>query len=116
MSMCLGTVSKALLMSMATSNVRSAGLEWLRPSSVVCVRLVRSVEVECCGRKPCWDGDRGMWWLMLFRTSLSSILDGVQRSEMGLYEAGSVGGLLGLRIGTILAVFHMCGMLLCWIV
>ena len=50
---------------------------------------------------------------MLFRTSLSSILDGLQRSEIGLYEAGSVGVFFVLRIGMILAVFQMLGMVLC---
>ena len=113
MSMCLGTVSKALLMSIVAISVLCAGFEWLRPSSVVCVRCVSSVEVECWGRKPCCVGESGMSGVMLLRTSLSSILDGVQRREMGLYEAGSVGDLLGFRMGTILAVFHKWGMLLC---
>ena len=31
---------------------------------------------------------------MLFRTSLSNIFAGVQSNAMGLYEAGSVGGLV----------------------
>ena len=50
---------------------------------------------------------------MLARISLSSILTGVHRSYMGLYEAGSVSGLLGLRMGTILDVFQVLGMMLC---
>ena len=112
MRICRGTVSKALLMSMAAISVLFAGFEWLRPSSVVCVRCVRSVDVECCGRKLCCVMDRGMSSVMLLRTSLSSILDGVQSREIGLYEAGSVGVLLGFRIGIILASFHMLGMLL----
>ena len=113
MRMCLGTVSKALLMSIVAISVLCAGLEWFRPSSVVCVRCVRSVDVECWGRKPCCVWESGMSSVMLLRTSLSSILDGVQRREIGLYEAGSVGGLFGFKMGTILAVFHMWGMLLC---
>ena len=44
----------------------------------------------------------GEIWL---RTSLSSILDGLQRKEMGLYEDGSVGGLFGLRMEITLANF-----------
>ena len=60
MRMCRGTVSKALLMSMAASNVLCAGLDWLRPSSVVCVMFVRSEVVECWGLKPCWEGNSGM--------------------------------------------------------
>ena len=77
-------MSKALLMSMAASSVRCAGLDWLRPASVVCVMFVRSDVVECWGLKPCWEGERGMCGVMLFKTSLSSILEGVQRSETGL--------------------------------
>ena len=42
---------------------------------------------------------------IVFRTSLSSILEGVHSKEIGLYEAGSVGGLFGFRMGMILAVF-----------
>ena len=34
---------------------------------------------------------------------------GLQRREIGLYEAGSVGVLLGLKMGMILAVFQMLG-------
>ena len=52
-----GTVSKALLMSIVASSVLCAGLGVLRPSSVVCVREVRSVDVECKGLKPCCVGD-----------------------------------------------------------
>ena len=50
----------------------------------------------------------------MFSISLSRILEGVQSSEIGLYEVGSVGGLLGLRIGMIFAIFQMLGMLLVW--
>ena len=59
-SRCRGTVSKALLMSIAAMSVRGAGLGALRPSSVVCVMLVSRVEVECLGLKPCCEGERGM--------------------------------------------------------
>ena len=51
-----------------------------------------------------------MCGLMLARMSLSSTLTGVQRREMGLCDAASVGGLLGFRIGMILAVFQILGM------
>ena len=50
---------------------------------------------------------------MLLRTSLSSIFEGLQRREIGRYEAGSVGDLLGLSMGITLAVFQMLGMVLC---
>ena len=51
-----------------------------------------------------------MCGLMCARMSLSRTLAGVQRSEMGLCDAASVGGLLGFRIGMILAVFQILGM------
>ena len=111
-SKCLGTVSKALLMSMAAMIVLSAGLLEFKPSSVVCVRWVRRVEVECRDLKPCCVGESGICGDMLFRTNLSSIFEGVDKSEIGLYEVSSVGGLLGFKIGMILASFQVLGILL----
>jgi len=70
------------------------------------------VVVECWDLKPCCEGDSGICGDMLSRTSLSSIFEGLHRSAMGLYEPGSVGGLFGFRIGSILAVFQMLGILL----
>ena len=84
MSRCRRTVSKALLMSMAASKDLEAGFCELRPSSIVCVRFVRRVDVECCDLKPCCEGDRLMCGVMLFTTSLSSILEGLQRRDRGL--------------------------------
>ncbi len=75
--------------------------------------FVSSVDVECCALKPCCVGESGIYGEMLSRTSLSSIFEGLQSNEIGLYEAGSVGGLLGFRIGIILDCFQMLGMLLC---
>ena len=53
-----------------------------------------------------------MCGVMFVRISLSSILTGLGRRDIGLYEAGSVGVLLGLSIGMILAVFQRLGILL----
>ena len=53
MSRCLGTASKALLMSIVARSVLLAGLLAFRPSSVVCVRWVSSVDVEWRDLKPC---------------------------------------------------------------
>ena len=44
MSRCRGTVLKALLMTMAASK---------DPLSIVCMRYVSRVDVECCDLKPC---------------------------------------------------------------
>ena len=48
------------------------------------MRFVTRVDAECCDLKPCCEGDKFMCGVMLFRTSLSSILEGLQRKEMGL--------------------------------
>ena len=53
-----------------------------------------------------------MCGVMFVRISLSSILTGLGRRDIGLYEAGSVGVLLGLSIGMIFAVFQRLGILL----
>jgi len=71
--------------------------------------FVSSDVVEWSGLKPCWVGDRGMKGLVKARTSLSAIFEGVQRRVMGLYEAGSVGFLLGLRMVIILPFFQIAG-------
>lgn len=53
-SLCLGTVSKALLMSMVASAVRLGGTLSLKPSAMSCVSDVRYVVVLCMCLKPCW--------------------------------------------------------------
>ena len=70
-------------MSMAATSVLCAGFCWLRASVMFCVRFVRNVLVEWCGLKPYCSGERGMWGLMLLRTSLSSFFDRLQRREIG---------------------------------
>ena len=45
-SRCLGTVSKALAMSIVAMSVLSAGFLLLKPSRMSCVMLVRRVVVE----------------------------------------------------------------------
>ena len=47
------------------------------------------------------------------RMSLSTTLDGVQSSVMGLYDAGLVGVLLGLRSVMILPIFQSEGIMQC---
>ena len=53
-----------------------------------------------------------MWCKMLFRTSLSSSVERMQRSDMGLYVVGSVGVLFGYSIGMIFVIFQLLAMLL----
>ena len=64
------------------------------------------------GSKAVLCGESGMCAEILFRTSLSSLFAGVQSSAIGLYEAGSVGGLSGFRMEIILTSFQVLGMLL----
>jgi len=48
------------------------------------VRWVSSVDVECWDLKPCCVGESGIYGDMLLRTNLSSIFEGVDKSEIGL--------------------------------
>ena len=84
MSSVLGTVSKALLMSIVARSVRCAGFGAFRPSCMCCVSVGRSVVEECLALKPCLVGGRGMSRVMRFRISLSRILRGMQRRDIGL--------------------------------
>ena len=54
-----------------------------------------------------------MCGVAVFSMRRSMTLDGVQSSVIGLYEAASVGDLLGLRNVIILPVFQMNGILEC---
>ena len=45
MRMCLGTVSETLFMSIKASSVFTGG-RWLKPVSIVCDIVVRSVSME----------------------------------------------------------------------
>ena len=51
MSSVLGTVSKALLMSIVARSVLWAGFGAFRPSCMCCVSVVRNVVVECLEAK-----------------------------------------------------------------
>jgi len=79
-----GTVSKAFEMSMAATIDLRAGLPWLKPSLIDWVREQRRVDVEWRDRKPCCEGEREIKGEILLRTSLSKILDRLERREIGL--------------------------------
>ena len=76
---------------------------------------MRSVLVECFALKPCWVGERGMCGFISLSISRSSIFDGLHKSDIGRYEVGSIGGLLGFRMGMIFPIFHMLGIALWFI-
>ena len=107
------TVSKALLMSIVARSVRCAGFGEFRPSCICCVSVVRSVIAECLALKPCWVVERGISWVLWFRSSPSKILRGLQRTDIGLYEDGSARDFDGFRIGTMLPSFQKLRMGFC---
>ena len=78
----MGTVSKALLMSMAVSMDLCDG-DWLKPLIMCCVREVRAVVVEWFPLNPCWNSGRVMCGDIFFNISFSSSLLMVERREIG---------------------------------
>ena len=63
-SLCMFTVSKALLISSATVTVRAGGASWLNPFATVLFSLYGAVTVECCVLYPCCIGVFGMFAVM----------------------------------------------------
>ena len=55
-SACMFIVSKALLISIATVNVRAGGAIWLNPLATVLFNVCSAVTVECCVLYPCCVG------------------------------------------------------------
>ena len=79
MSSVLGTVWKALLMSIVARSAWGTSFGVFRPSCMCCVSVVKSVAVECLALTPCLVSDRDMSRVMWFRVSPSWILRGLQR-------------------------------------
>ena len=63
-SVCMFTVSKALLISSATVIVRARGAIWLKPFATVLFSVCSFVTVECCVVYPCCMGVLGMFAVM----------------------------------------------------
>ena len=55
-SVCMFTVSKALLISSATVIVRAGGAIWLNPFATVLFSVCSTVTVDCCVLYPCYMG------------------------------------------------------------
>ena len=83
MSKCLGSVPKALEMSIVAMRMRSGGLLLLKPSIMSCVVSVRVVVMECNDQKPCCEASRGMCFMVFVNTRCSSISERVLSSEIG---------------------------------
>ena len=73
-SVCMLTVSNALLMSSATVIVRSGGLFWLKHVAMVLFMLCSAVLVEWLGLKQCFVEMCGMLFVMYGSSVFSSIL------------------------------------------
>ena len=101
-SVCMFIVSKALLISSATAIIRADGTPFLR-CCLMCVGVV------FCNRV--------VWlclvYLLLCKEEGSSPVSAMtERRDMGLYEVHLSMSLLGFGMGTMLANFHMCGIML----
>ena len=55
-SVCMFSVSKALLISSATVIVRAGGANWLNPFATVLFSVCSAVTVGCCALYPCCMG------------------------------------------------------------
>ena len=111
-SVCMFIVSKALLISSATVSVCAGGVIWLNSFATLLFTLCSSVTVECCVLYPCYVGVFRMFSVMQGRRLFSSVFAITERRDMCLYEVSLSMPLLGFRMGTMLANFHMCGVML----
>ena len=88
------------------------GAIWLNPFSMVLFSVCSAVMVEGCVLYPCCVGVFGMSAVMQGRRLFSSILSITVRRDMGLDEVSLSISLLGFGMGTMLANFHMCDIML----
>ena len=102
----------ALFILNATVILRAGGAIWLNPFVTVLFTVCRAVTVGCCVLYPCCVGVFGMFAVMQVRRLFSSVFAITERRDMGLYEVPLSMSLLGYGMGTMLANFHMCGILL----
>ena len=105
-------VSKDLLISSATVIVGAGGTIWVNPFATVLFTVCSVVTVECCVLYPCCVCVFGMFAVMYGRWLFSSVFAITERRDMGLYEVSLSMSLLGFGMGTMLANFHMCGIML----
>ena len=106
-SVCMFTVSKALLISIDTVIVRTGRAIWLNPFVTVLFSVCNAVTVECCVLYRCCIGVFSMFAVMYGRRLFSSVFAITARRDMGLYEVPMSGSLLDFRIGTMLAPFYV---------
>ena len=75
------------------------------PFIMVCEIFVRAVVVECNFLKPCWYEGKLIRGVILLRISFSISLLRVDSKEMGRYDEGLFGSLLGLSLGIMMPFF-----------
>lgn len=112
MSVCVFTVSNALLKSSAMSIVRCGGALLLNPLIAGVMMLCSAVVVECCLRNPCWNVGSVMLSVMYGNMIFSMIFAIGEMSAIGLYPVPVFVFLPGFGMGMIFACFHMRGMML----
>ena len=107
-SMCMFIVSKALLISSASVIVNGGRAIWLNPFATVLLNVYSAVTVECCVLYPCC---LYVCYYVRKKALLQcfAIIDGW---DMGQYEVHLSMSLLGFGMGTMLANFHLCGIML----
>ena len=101
-SVCMFIVSKAFLIY--TVIVRAGGAISLNPFATVLLSVCSAVTVEYCVLYPCCMGVFG-------RRLFSSVFAINEKRNMGLYEVPLSVCLLGFGIGTMLANFHVRGIM-----
>ena len=67
-----------------------------------------AVVVECAVLKPCWCVGRIILVVMCGKMISFRVFAMGESRSIGLYEEGKEGFLLGLAMGMILEVFHVC--------
>ena len=110
--MCVLIVSKALLISSATVIVRAGGASWLNPVATVLFTVCSAVTVECSAFVPALLGC--VWYVCCYvrKKALLQCLSITTRRDMGMDEVPLSMCFLGFGIGTMLANFHMCGIMM----
>ena len=111
-SVCMFIVSKALLISSATVFFSRRGSHLAEPPSTGLFNVCSAVTIECCVLYTWCVGVFDTFSVMYKRMLFPSVFAITEMRGMGLYEVSLSMSLLGFWMGTILAKFHMCGIML----
>ena len=106
-SVCMFIVSKALLISSATVIVRAWGTNWLNPFAMLLFTECSAVTVECCILYLCCVGVFGMFERLCKEEGSYPVSAITEWRDMGMYEVPLSMSLLGFRIWTMVANFHI---------